>query len=501
MNLKHDNGGNMKAVLDRRQQQSSQAAVRVAAGGWRDQRIAYAAAMLNMRPEVLLCRLGELWSGVTARGQRRMPSLFVAVAIGKRRRVGLVREVLCDPIVGFAELVEDGGDDLDLDLSAVFGGMEWLGNLRQAATAGGDARANSAVRDERGRFAGGATRERILERVGAAPVSAAQLVEDLNLSPRTIGRHVQELEAEGVIVCDESGQLWMDNGTVSGADNGTVSGTVNGVDAGPASPASTSALTPTLTPVEDLTRVREREEDVRTTRAGARAGGHGGSVFLQTYQGGDDASPPPPGPTAQGEGERRALSLLEMTALLHPQDRDSAARRIWAAQAATRRAIDQSQPDPPADKEAMAPVLQLLERYSPAQLMHVLRVHEQQAREFPLDKLRWLNGRSNWTEDAVVRALAKALPARTKRSDRPRREREQALQAWRDIEQTAAELPRGQSPRRLDPEHPADLVGVLQDIRSHELIQDLGGWDVVRQLTRETRTAFLARYHRRRGAA
>ncbi|MEM9493650.1 MAG: ArsR family transcriptional regulator, partial [Myxococcota bacterium] len=227
-------------------QKSSVAPIRIAAGAFDDARLLFAAAELGMSIERLFYRLAKMWSWVTTQGTARFPARMVAVLLGKRRDPERVAEVLSASAVGLAVRV---GDDLELDLRDLFGDIEWLRELRATATAGGEARASAANRDESGRFAKGSRRDDIVAQLGERPATVADLAAALELSIKTVRRHVRTLIADEIVVEDD-GTLVLVEGEASGAhagpaslDNGADSGEDAGTSAPPAGPAVTSALT------------------------------------------------------------------------------------------------------------------------------------------------------------------------------------------------------------------------------------------------------------------
>ncbi|MEM9491522.1 MAG: winged helix-turn-helix domain-containing protein, partial [Myxococcota bacterium] len=288
-------------------QRSSCAPIRIAAGACDDARLLYAAAELGMSIERLFYRLVKMWSWVTTQETARFPPRMIAVLLGKRRHTERVVEVLCDPSVGLATQV---GEHLELDMRDLFGDIDWYGDLRATAVAGGEARAAAASRDESGRFAKGTNRDAILARLGDGPATIAQMMSGLELSAKTVRRHVRKLIAEGLVVeadstlaltdsdrvgdgalgretamdgCPVSTDSGEDAGPAS-LDNGTDSGEDAGTSAPPAGPAVTSALT--LSPAPEGALSSERA----LTRAREPAGPAGLPV-----DGADGAAGPPDG--------------------------------------------------------------------------------------------------------------------------------------------------------------------------------------------------------------
>ena len=185
----------MTAAPSEHRQKSCFAPIRVAAGAFDDPRIQVAARLLGFSFEKLFVRLQKLWSWATTQETSTLHELTVAELLGRGKQTEKVRNTLCHPAVMLARRDADGF--LLLELQDLFGSLEWYGEYRATAQAGGETRASTAERGPDGQFL---PRDReVTDIVGERPIKRSELCAALGMSKATVNRYVRKLLEAGIL--------------------------------------------------------------------------------------------------------------------------------------------------------------------------------------------------------------------------------------------------------------------------------------------------------------
>ena len=387
----------------------------------------------------LRCSAGEaawrcmrLWSRVTAQQSERFRPAHVAVGLGCREE--RVAEAVAASEIG---VVLDSGE-IELQLRDVFGGIEWLGDLRDSAPVGGKVRAAGATRNRDGTFAARDLIAETLDVLAAEPLRRSDLRRRLQCQKQALGRVVRGLLEAGELIELDDGCLALPDaspdacgepGTVGTVEPGSTAGSMGtaepvpprfhgdrGTTAEPSAPALARAPAPALAPAP----VRES-----TSRAHARARAalepprnqDREPVEPTTVEPLEPAAPEPPPPEL-------SLPGLDAKQRVTREQRRPMARKLWAYQNQLRKRLDPEAPELPVHDMPGGPmdtVILRLALYPPATCKHALDVFAAEGeciRDEGGDPLEFLNGRTNWKREQFERAAGTTIAAVRKRHQR-----------------------------------------------------------------------------------
>lgn len=393
------------------------ARVSIETRAFHDPRLTVAGRILRLSAPALGWKLAFAWSYVTEAADSSMALDQVAACIGRNPddvRTALVRADLA---------VTRDPETLDLEpMRALFGDYEWLEEKRATAETGGKVRADTAERGDGGRFQRrDVPHELVTLLADGRPRTRAELISELRVRRGRLYREVTALLNEGTIAEHESGSVALARRTaepaaepVSVATAEPVSAaTAEPVPAPPRNPAPSSALAPAPAPAP----ARERAGRARTP-------GTGPPEPHALSRNPEPREPEPGNPEPRDPAEPESWTLDRLTAAtdIAPRgERRAIARALWLYQDARRRSVDPNAPDVPlveAPGGALDAVVLALARYTPAQCVHALDVFAVEAtckRDLGDDALEYLNGRSNWRDEALGRAVATTPEAMRKR--------------------------------------------------------------------------------------
>ena len=334
-------------------------------------------------------------------------------------------------------VVLDNGE-IELQLRDVFGGIEWLGDLRDSAPAGGKARSAGATRNRDGTFAARDLIAETLDVLAAEPLRRSDLRRRLQCQKQALGRVVRGLLEAGELIELDDGCLALPDGSpdaygvpgsVATVEPGSTAGSMEtaepvpprfhgdrGTTAEPSAPALARAPAPALAPAP----VRES-----TSRAHARARAalepprnqDREPVEPTTVEPLEPAAPEPPPPEL-------SLPGLDAKQRVSREQRRPMARKLWAYQNQLRKRLDPEAPRAASPRyagrthgrgdPAPGPVptgdLQACPRR--------LRAEGECIRDQGGDPLEYLNGRTNWKREQFERAAGTTIAAVRKRHQR-----------------------------------------------------------------------------------